>query len=94
MSLPFCKQRYSAHRILRTEHDFPVPLALIGKLFGIDRGTIRNHAQKYAADLNRIGSPGHPAALPQNEAEQIVAIIMRFSTSRLSALRADGRLSL
>jgi hypothetical protein len=66
-STSFREQCYFACRILRTEHDPPVPFALLGKGFGVDRGTIRNHAKKYAADLKAIGCPERPSTLRQDE---------------------------
>jgi hypothetical protein len=81
-SLSFREQCYSACRILRTDNDPPVPFALIGKIFEIDQVTTRNHANKYAADLNRIGSPGRQLALLQDKIDHIIAGVLRFFEER------------
>jgi hypothetical protein len=60
ISLSFREYWDSTCRILRTEDDRPVQFVLIGKLFGINRGAIQNHAKEYGPDLNPVGSPGHP----------------------------------
>jgi hypothetical protein len=67
---------------LRAVHSPPVSLPLIGKLFRVTRGTIRNHAEKYSADLNR-------SALPQDEIDQTVETILRFFEERTSLTLAE-----
>jgi hypothetical protein len=79
VSLSFREQCSSACRILRMEHDTPVPAAFISTLFGVDRGIVRNHTKKYAADLNRIGSHGRLSALPRDETNQNMAMVLQLS---------------
>jgi hypothetical protein len=71
-------------------HGLPVSFALIGKLFGDDQGAIRKHAKKYSAGLNRIESPRHRSALPQDEIDQTVATILRFFEERTSLTLAES----
>jgi hypothetical protein len=58
VSTSFREQCYHTYRILRMEYEPPVPFALIGKVFGVDQGTVRNHAKRYATELNAVKSPG------------------------------------
>jgi hypothetical protein len=51
-SVSFHEQCDHGSRILHTEHDRPVPCTFIDALFGVDKGTVRNHAKKYLTDLN------------------------------------------
>jgi hypothetical protein len=73
----FREQCSHACRILRTEHDPPVPFKLIGQLFNVDGGTVYNHWRNYKSRLNEVGMAGRPAALSREELDRVVEMILR-----------------
>jgi hypothetical protein len=90
-STSFREQCYHACRILRAEQDPPVPFSLIGKVFQVDKGTVRKHARKYADDLDAIGSPGRPPLFTPEQIDEIVKTILYFFEQRKPLTLTDIR---
>jgi transposase len=64
------------------EYEPPVPFALIDTVFGAEQETVRNHAKKYATELNAVKSPVRPSTLRQEEVDRLVSIILDFFSQR------------
>jgi transposase len=73
------------------EYEPPVPFALIGKVFGVDRQTVHNHANRYATELNTVKSLGRPFSLTQEEVDRLVLIILDFFSRRRPLILAEIR---
>jgi transposase len=73
------------------EYEPPVPFALIGKVFGVNRGTVRNHAKRDASELNAVKCPGRPSTLTQEEVDRLVSIILDFFSRRRPLTLAEIR---
>jgi hypothetical protein len=58
------------------EHTPRVPLDLIGRTFGVERGTIYNHWRKYSARRNETKHAGCPPGLSWQKLDEAIADIL------------------
>jgi hypothetical protein len=59
----FREQCFHACRILRTQYQPAVPYSLIGKLFHVDKATIRKEWKRFMKDADQAISGGRPPIL-------------------------------
>jgi hypothetical protein len=81
-STSFREQCAHACRILRIEHDPPVPFQIIATLFNVDRGTIWNHWRTYRSRQNEVGIAGRPSTLTRDELDITIETVIRAFLER------------
>jgi transposase len=81
-STSFREQIGHACRILRIEMAPPVPYSLIGKLYGVSKGTIQIHNRNWKESGVVIGNPGRMPHLSSNQMQHLIATIIRCHAER------------
>jgi hypothetical protein len=64
-----------ACRILRDSRNPPLSYAMIGKLFGISKGAVRDHEQEWKAHAATIGLIGRPPILSPDRLDNVTEYI-------------------
>jgi hypothetical protein len=77
----FCEQCFHACRILREEHMPRVSLEFIGRVYGVERGTIYNNRREYKTRPSEAKHAGGPPALSSQELDEITAGIRQASSN-------------
>jgi hypothetical protein len=76
------EQYYLAYMILHVEHRRVVLLSMIGRLFGVNKGTIRSGYRQHLKQLAHPRINGRPPLLTPEEHEDLVeTIIHNYETS-------------
>jgi hypothetical protein len=68
----FQEQCFHACRVLRKQYQPVVPYSLIGKLFHLDKGTIRKEWKRFLKAADNVASGGRPPILTAPQVQTIV----------------------